>query len=326
MYKLKTSKPIIIVSGEPNSVFSEILIKAFKSYNCRKPIVVIGSHKLFIKQMRKLNKKANFNLINSKSKSLRDLKRSKINFIDINYVFKKPFEDISSKSNSYISKCFKMAFTLIKNNRISGLINGPVSKKYFLKNKYPGITEYLSKSFNINKKFCMLIYEKNLSVSPITTHLPINRVTNNINRNDIVTKTLLISNFFKQKFNKKPKIAMTGLNPHCENFFKKSEEIKIIEPAIKDLKKRNVNISGPMPADTVFLKENSKKFDVIVGMYHDQVLAPIKALHGFNAINITLGLPFLRISPDHGPNFKMVGKNKSNPKSLIQAIKFLDRL
>jgi 4-hydroxythreonine-4-phosphate dehydrogenase len=83
-------------------------------------------------------------------------------------------------------------------------------------------------------------------------------------------------------------------------------------------------VKGPFAADTIFMKEQSKKYDVIIGMYHDQVLAPIKTLFGFDAINITLGLPFIRISPDHGPNERMAGKNKSNPKSLIEALKFFD--
>lgn len=93
---------------------------------------------------------------------------------------------------------------------------------------------------------------------------------------------------------------------------------------VKKLKNRKIKIYGPFPADTIFLKQNLKKFDVIIGMYHDQVLTPIKTLYGFNAINITLGLPFLRISPDHGPNHEMIGKNKSDPQSLINALKFLD--
>ena len=93
---------------------------------------------------------------------------------------------------------------------------------------------------------------------------------------------------------------------------------------IKNLKKR-YSISGPYPADTIFTKNNRKKFIVIVGMYHDQVLTPIKTLYEYDAINITLGLPFTRISPDHGPNEKMLGKNLSNPLSLIKAIKFLDK-
>ena len=115
------------------------------------------------------------------------------------------------------------------------------------------------------------------------------------------------------------------MNPHCESFENKSEEDKIISPAIKQLKKSKIIVSGPFPADTIFLEKNYKKFNVIVGMYHDQVLTPIKTIYGFDAINITLGLPFLRITPDHGPNESMLGKNQSNPLSLIQAINFLDK-
>ena len=122
-----------------------------------------------------------------------------------------------------------------------------------------------------------------------------------------------------------PRIAITGLNPHCESNYKTSEEDKIITPAIKFLIKKKIKVKGPFPADTIFMKDQLKKYDVIVGMYHDQVLAPMKSLYGFNAINITIGLPFIRISPDHGPNYSMLGKNLSNPKSLIQALKFLDK-
>ena len=89
--------------------------------------------------------------------------------------------------------------------------------------------------------------------------------------------------------------------------------------------KKNINVKGPFPADTIFLENNRKNFDVILGMYHDQVLTPSKTLFEYDAINITMGLPFLRVSPDHGPNEKMIGKNKSNPLSLIKALNFLDQ-
>ncbi len=320
-----SSKPIIIVCGEPNSVFSELLAKSLKKYKSKKPIIIIGSFDLINLQLKRLRLNINLHKINFREKLIENIKFSKINIIDVNYKFKKVFEPISSKSNKYISKCFERAFSIIKSNKISGLINGPVSKKFFLKDKYLGVTEYIADKFKIKNHYAMLIFNNNLSVCPITTHLPLNKVSNRINKKDIINKSLIINNFYKIYFSTKPKIAITGLNPHCENFFNTSEEKKVIEPAIKLLKKKQVKIFGPYPADTIFLKQNSKKFNVIIGMYHDQVLTPIKALHGFNAINITLGLPFLRISPDHGPNNKMVGKNKSDPQSLINAIKFLNR-
>ena len=166
---------------------------------------------------------------------------------------------------------------------------------------------------------------KNLSVCPITTHLPLTLISKKINKYDLKRKITLVQHFYQKFMNKKPSLGVLGLNPHCESILKKNEDREIIEPIIKKMRKNGYKIDGPIPADTAFLKENRKKYDAIIGMYHDQVLTPIKTLFEYDAINITLGLPFLRISPDHGPNEKMIGKNSSNPLSLIQAIKFLDK-
>ena len=172
----------------------------------------------------------------------------------------------------------------------------------------------------------MLIFNNNLSVSPVTTNLPLKRVSKTINKKLITEKVLLIDDFYKKYIGYRPKIGITGLNPHCESISKFNEDDKIIRPTIKNLVKNKLKVSGPYAADTIFLKKNRRKFDVILGMYHDQVLAPIKTLFEYDAINITLGLPFLRVSPDHGPNEKMMGKNVSNPLSLYKAISFLEKL
>ena len=186
------------------------------------------------------------------------------------------------------------------------------------------MTEYISNYFS-KKNTCMLIFNKNLSVCPLTTHLPISLVSKKINKKDLKNKIILIQNFYKTFLNKEPRIGVLGLNPHCESVLQINEDQNIIKPLVNNMKKKGFKINGPFSADTAFLKNNRKKFDVIIGMYHDQVLTPIKTLFEYDAINITLGLPFLRISPDHGPNEKMMGKNLSNPLSLIQAIKFLDK-
>ncbi|MDC2991790.1 4-hydroxythreonine-4-phosphate dehydrogenase PdxA, partial [Candidatus Pelagibacter sp.] len=170
----------------------------------------------------------------------------------------------------------------------------------------------------------MLIYNKKLSVCPLTTHLPIKKVHQRINKSMIKKKIKLIDIFFKKHLKKRVKIAITGLNPHCESIDIFDEDEKIIKPTINTLNKSNFRVFGPFAADTIFLKNNRRKYNVIIGMYHDQVLTPIKTLFEYDAINITLGLPFLRISPDHGPNEKMIGKNKSNPLSLVSALTFLD--
>ena len=315
-------KPILIVAGEPNSIFVEILVRSLIKKKFKSPILLIISKKIFLSQTRKLKLKIPIKIINENNLGNLILDNKKLYLIDVNYNFIKPFEKISNKSNKYIKESFAIALKLLKSGLTNKFINGPVSKKYFLKNKFLGITEYLAEKTKTNN-FAMLIYNKKLSVVPITTHLPLKLVVNNISKNLIIKKILLINNFYKNYLNVKPKIAVTGLNPHCESIDKYNEDKKIIEPAVKYLKNK-INITGPLAADTIFLKNNRKKYNLIVGMYHDQVLSPMKTLFEYDAINITIGLPFIRISPDHGPNESMMGKNLSNPKSLFEAIKFLD--
>ena len=189
-----------------------------------------------------------------------------------------------------------------------------------------GVTEYLASKCKIqDNSEVMLIRNKNLSVSPLTTHIRLKDVPKKINRDLIIKKIKTINKSFKSIFLIKPKIGILGLNPHNAELKKESEEIKIINPAIKNLKKLKLNILGPLSADTIFINKY-KEFDVIVGMYHDQVLTAFKSLYKFNAINITLGLKYLRVSPDHGVASDLVGKNKANPESLIECIKFLDKV
>ena len=317
-------KPIIILAGEPNSVFLEIYFKTLKLRKFKSPLILIVSLELLKLQMKKLKFKKKIRVLNQGDIDENKLDNNFLNIIDIHYNQKKPFEKISSKSNYYIESSFKVALSILKKGISNKLINGPISKKYFLKKKFLGVTEYLANRTQ-TKNFAMLIYNKNLSVCPITTHLPVKLIARKLNIKDIKKKIILINSFYKNYLNKKPNIAVTGLNPHCESILSKNEDLKIIKPAISSLKSKNYNIKGPFAADTIFLRKNRKSFDVIVGMYHDQVLTPIKTLFEYNAVNITLGLPFIRISPDHGPNEKMLGKNLSNPLSLIEAITFLDK-
>ena len=315
--------PILILSGEPNSVFLEIFFKAQKKYKTINPVILISSNKLLVMQMKKLKFKKKIKLLDPSKLKKYKLNNETINLINVDYDPDHAFEKITNKSNIFIENSFKLAFKLIKKYKISKFINGPISKKSFLNKKFLGITEYISKKFK-TKNTCMLIYNKNLSVCPITTHLPLKLVAKKISKKVISEKVTLISSFYKKYLNRKPKIAILGLNPHCETVHHYNEDEKIIKPSVKYLNNKH-NLSGPYSADTIFLKENRSKFDVIIGMYHDQVLTPLKTLYEYDAINITLGLPFIRISPDHGPNETMLGQNKSNPTSLLKAIKFLDR-
>ena len=323
------NKPLIIVSGEPYSIFSEIFYKIFKSSFYKKykiPIILIGSKNVIEMQMKKMKYSYKINLIKKNEIENAKLNNFEINLIDVKLKFKKPFGKITNKSSKYIKECFEIAINIMKKKLGFALINGPVSKTHFLHGKYNGITEYLShKTYKKNDEV-MLIYNKLLSVCPITTHIPLKNVSKRISSNEILKKITTINKFYKTNLKKIPKFAVTGLNPHCESNFKNNEENKIIKPAIKRAQKKNLRVKGPFPADTLFTKNNIKKFDVVIGMYHDQVIAPFKTLYNFNAINITLGLPFIRISPDHGTNNQMLGKKKSDPTSLKEALLFLKKL
>ena len=315
-------KPIVILNGEPNSVFLEIFFKALKK-KYRSHIILISSIKLLKHYMKKFNFKKNINIIDINNLKKKKLKKNSINLINVDINLNN-YKKISPRSNDFIKKSFDAGLKIIQNGFTNKLINGPISKKSFLNKKFPGITEYIS-SKTKTTKFAMLIFNKKLSVCPITTHVPIKNVPKFINKKNITEKIYLINNFYKKTLGIKPRIGVLGLNPHCESTNKFNEDEKILVPLIKKLSQNGLKLSGPYAADTAFLKNNRSKLDVIVGMYHDQVLTPMKTLFEYDAINITLGLPFVRISPDHGPNEKMIGKNTSDPLSLIRAIEFLDK-
>lgn len=316
-------KPIVIIAGEPNSVFLEIFFKIIKKNKFKSPLILICSKKILYKQSKVLREKIKIHELDKYQIFKKNIKFNKLNLINIDYDQNRAFQKISSKSNEYIKNCFDIGLKIIKKKISNKFINGPISKENFLKNKYIGITEYLVEKTN-TKNYAMVIYNKNLSVTPITTHEPLKYVSMKINKTKIIDKIKVINKFWKEQFKIKPKIAVTGLNPHCESIDQINEDKKIILPAIKKLKKMKINVNGPFAADTIFTKSNRDKFDIIVGMYHDQVLTPIKTLFEYNAINLTAGLPFIRVSPDHGPNESMLGKKKSDVTSLLNSIKFLD--
>ena len=319
------NKSLAIIAGEPNSISSEIIFKSWKlrKQYTHKPLFVIGSISLLNFQKKKLKYQIKIKKIDNNFK-ISDLKGSELPVYDIKYYQKKPFEKISSKSNKYIFKCFEEALKFVKNKKIIGFVNCPISKESLFKNKHQGITEFLSKKAGKKGGESMLIYNKKLSVSPVTTHIPLSQVNKKINQYKIVKKVKVINNFYKKVFRKKPNFAILGLNPHNFSSSKKCEEKEIIVKSIKSLIKLKIKVKGPVSTDSSFMIFQKNKFDVIIGMYHDQVLTPFKALFNFDAINVTLGLPYIRTSPDHGVAENIIGKRIANPRSLIESIKFFN--
>ncbi len=319
-------KIIGIISGDPNSINSEIIAKAWRKKKSFRNlnIFIIGNFILLKKQFLKMGYKTELKKIN---KVTNQNFEKNLYIYDVPLKFKNPFNVSVQKKKKYIRSSFKIALDLIHKKKIIGLINCAINKKDFSSEKnFNGITEFLAKKKSVLGREAMLIYNNSLSVSPITTHIKLNKVSKNISKRKIVNKVITINNFFRKELKTKPKIGILGLNPHNDELRNKSEEKKIIIPAINYLRKKRILVDGPISPDTAFLDYKKKGFNILVGMYHDQVLTPFKAIFKFNAINITIGLPFLRISPDHGIGKDIIKKNMANPKSFIDSINFFKKI
>jgi 4-hydroxythreonine-4-phosphate dehydrogenase len=317
-------KNIIIVLGEPNSISSEIFLKSINYIKKSKlNFIIIGNYSLLKKQANYLNYKKNINFRLSK---IDNMKKTKFNFINIDYKQSKPFDLKTNKTDTFIKKSFECAVILLKKKLASGLINLPINKSKFTKNKYSGITEYIADKTNNKNKENMLLFNDTFSVLPLTTHIPLKEVYKEISYKKIEKACKNINNFYLKTINrKKIKIGILGLNPHNgEDGYIGNEEKRIIIPAIKKLKKK-YPIIGPLSPDTSFLQRAKLKIDVLIGHYHDQILTTFKTKFNYDAINITIGLPFIRISPDHGVGTEIIGKGIADPKSFKKAIKFFSK-
>ena len=317
------NKAIAIIAGEPNSISSEIIFKTWRL--TKKNFIIIGSIKLLELQKKKLKQKIKIKEIQSNF-NIKKFKKNEMHVLNVDFIQKKPFQKISTKSNKYIFKCFDLAINLIKNKKIFGLINCPIAKEKLFHKKYQGVTEFISNKFKSKDQEVMLLYNNNLSVSPLTTHIPVNKISKNITKKKIINNVKTINKFYKKNFRIKPKFGVLGLNPHNFSGSNYSEENAIIRPSIKTLKKLNINVIGPISPDSSFVYFKKYNVDVIIGMYHDQVLSPFKALYRHDAINVTLGLPCVRVSPDHGVGEDIMGKNKADPTSLILSANFFNKI
>ena len=317
------NRKIVLVGGDPNSINSEIIYKCWKKLpnKIKKRIILISNYKLLKDQFKKLN----YNIKLSNEQNLFKLNKSnELKILNIKLDYKDPFKVPLKSAKPFVLKSLDLAHKLALNKQIAGIINCPINKN-LLGNKKIGVTEYLANKCLVKKNSeVMIIRNKELMISPITTHLDIRSISNKINKKLIITKINVINSWFKKTFKRQPVIAVLGLNPHNAELRKNSEEKKIIIPAIKNLKKSGVKLDGPLSSDTIFIN-NYKNYDLIIGMYHDQILGPFKALYKFDAINLTLGLKYIRVSPDHGVAVDRIKKKTSSAVSLIKCFDYIDK-
>jgi len=210
--------------------------------------------------------------------------------------------------------------------RLDGLLTMPINKYWARKAgfSFPGQTEYLAKASD-TEDYAMLMYSDRISVALLSTHLPLGEAVKVVKKDRISKLCKLIDREFKRLFGKKPRIGVLGLNPHCgERGEFGTEEVEEIEPAVKELKDAGLSVEGPLSPDTAFI--NPASFDTFLCMYHDQGLIPFKIYAFYEGINMTLGLPFPRTSPDHGTAYDIAWKGKADPRSAFKALEVLERV
>ncbi|WP_299238106.1 4-hydroxythreonine-4-phosphate dehydrogenase PdxA [Sulfurihydrogenibium sp.] len=309
---------LAISLGDPSGINSEILLKALDKLPKRNISYIIYGSK---KALEKAKKLTGVDLNIKAIKSINDVVKSGIyliNLYDLDVEFGSPSKETGKASVVYLENAVKD----VLEKKADALITLPISKQWIMESGFPyaGHTDYLAEVSGA-KEYAMVLMCKKLKVALITTHIPLKDVPSQITKEKIISKVRLINREFKEKFGiSKPKIAILGLNPHAsDNGNIGNEELNIILPAVKTLREDGIDITDPLSPDTAF--NRYKDFDIYVAMYHDQGLIPLKLLCFRKAVNITLGLPFIRTSPDHGTGYDIAGKNIADPSSTIEAVK-----
>ena len=316
-------KLIGITMGDIAGVGPELILKVIKDYP---NALIYGSKDVLDYYNNKYQYKYNIKAIND----INDFDINYINVIDPLPININEFEigkvnpKCGKRSYLYLEKAIKDAM----DNKISAIVTCPLNKEalHLGGYNYAGHTEILAELTN-TKEYAMLLWSDKLKTIHVSTHCSLSEAINRCKKDRIITVTKLAYNTLIQAGYKNPKIAIAGLNPHAgENGLFGKEEINEIIPAINELKKLGIDVDGPIPPDTVFLKCLNGIYDLIVAQYHDQGHIPLKLLDFNGGVNITVGLPIIRTSVDHGTAFDIAGTNKCNPNSLIEAIKIANIL
>jgi len=319
---------IAITMGEPGGVGPEIIMKALAAKSvrrCCRP-VIIGDAAVMREAAKLTGAPLEIGSLSERTVSMPD--GDSIDLIDIRSrsALKRgiPSRGAGTAVVQYIDKAVELAMK----HEVGGIVTAPISKESLHMGGYswPGHTELLAELTGA-RDFAMMFASRKLKVILCTIHIPLKDVPGNITKKRVVNTIKLALRGCEMMGIQKPRIAVAGLNPHAgEAGVIGKEEVRAIVPAIDDMKKAGADVSGPFPPDVIFNQALRDEYDIIVCMYHDQGLIPFKMLSFDTGVNVTVGLPIIRTSPDHGTAFDIAWQNRADPSSMIEAIKLASRL
>jgi 4-hydroxythreonine-4-phosphate dehydrogenase len=313
-----------ITQGDINGIGYEIIIKTLLDSRINDFCVpiVYGSAKVAAYHRKALNiQNFSLNIIRDAEKA-HTKKSNVINCLDDN--IRVELGKSSPDAGKAALKALDCAVKDLKEGKIDVLVTGPINKDNIQSEDFdfPGHTEYLTQHFGQNRETLMLMVSDLMKVGVVTGHIPLKQVPEVLTQDLILRKLRIMDKTLLQDFKiRKPRIAVFGLNPHAsDGGLMGDEENNIIIPAIQRAKEEDIMAFGPYPADGFFGSDNIKKFDGILAMYHDQGLAPFKAISFDEGVNFTAGLDIIRTSPDHGTAYELAGQGEASPKSFRNAL------
>ncbi len=327
--------------GDPAGIGPEIIVKALESdvtYEQCRPIVS-GDAKVMEYAVRQMNSALRVRPVKNVSDAL--FERGTIDVLDLNCIDMTTFQQgvVSEQCGNAAFLAVTQAIDLAMKNEVDGTVTAPLNKEALnlAGHHFDGHTEIYA-HFTNTKKYAMLLADENLRVIHVSTHVPLRKACDLVKKERIMDVTDLIVDACKQFGIENPKIGIAGLNPHASDggLFGDEEQLEIA-PAVEALKDKGYNVEGPIPPDTLFAKARCGKYDGCVAMYHDQGHIPFKVV-GFNwdkktgkmsnakGVNITLGLPIIRVSVDHGTAFDVAGKGVASPEALQLSIDYASRM
>ena len=332
-------KPIIAITmGDPAGIGPEVIVKALSKPLIRRICrpVVIGDRTVIEQTARRLKPFPKIRSVSAPEESVRSKKG--IDVIDLKNVdlSRRVIGRPEAAGGRAAVEAIKAAARLAMDRRVAAVVTAPISKEALLAAgyPYPGHTELLAELSGVKKVGMLMVAPARSKKAPglrillATTHIAIRDLPNRLTRECVENAIRLAHQAAVKYFDcKRPRLAVTGLNPHAgEGGLFGREEEDIIRPAVEATRREGIPVTGPWPADSLIHRAFVGEFDLVVAMYHDQALIPIKLLGFGRAVNVTVGLPFIRTSPDHGTAYDIAGKGIADPGSLLEAIRLAVRL